>query len=173
MSHYSAVLLFLLVLILALIIFLRFHPKGQQMIHKAVYHFPGMKEIPLALDYSRLCQCLSMGIRSGLPPELYMELANAVVSWPDLRQKLSLTQEKLGKGIGFAEAIEECSAFSDKGASHDFPRHQAGAAEEVWKSFPSAMRRSRLERFPTLFPSWNQQLSSLFPFWWDLFCSLL
>ena len=131
MSHYSAVLLFLLVLILALIIFLRFHPKGQQMIHKAVYHFPGMKEIPLALDYSRLCQCLSMGIRSGLPPELYMELANAVVSWPDLRQKLSLTQEKLGKGIGFAEAIEECQLFQTMELRMISLGIQAGAADEV------------------------------------------
>lgn len=131
MSHYSAVLLFLLVLILALIIFLRFHPKGQQMIHKAVYHFPGMKEIPLALDYSRLCQCLSMGIRSGLPPELYMELANAVVSWPDLRQKLSLTQEKLGKGIGICRSHRRMSAFQTMELRMISLGIQAGAADEV------------------------------------------
>ena len=101
------------------------------MIQKAVYHFPGMKEIPLALDYSRLCQCLSMGIRSGLSPELYMELANAVVSWPDLRQKLSLTQEKLGKGIGFAEAIEECQLFQTMELRMISLGIQAGAADEV------------------------------------------
>ena len=81
LSHYSTAFLVLLAAMIGFILFLVLHPKGQELIRKIVCRFPGMKEIPVNLDYSRLCQCISLGIRSGLSPELCVELAGAVVSF--------------------------------------------------------------------------------------------
>ena len=65
MSRYSIVLIVILLFLIAFIFFLCFHPKGRLMVYRIVYKMPGVKEIPFSLDYSRLCQCISMGIRSG------------------------------------------------------------------------------------------------------------
>ena len=37
-------------------------------------HLPVFREIPVAMDYSRLAQGLSLGLRSGLSPETSLEL---------------------------------------------------------------------------------------------------
>ena len=37
-------------------------------------HLPFFREIPVAMDYSRLAQGLSLGLRSGLSPETSLEL---------------------------------------------------------------------------------------------------
>lgn len=131
LSSYSTVFLVLLAVIVAFIFFLAVHPKGQKLVHKAVYHFPGMKAIPVDLDYSRLCQCISMGIRSGLSPELYMELADAVVSQPEIKEKLHAIQEKLSQGFGFVEAITESGLFKAMDLRLISLGFQAGASDEV------------------------------------------
>ena len=105
LSRYSTAFLVLLVAMIGFILFLVLHPKGQELIRKIVCHFPGTKEIPVNMDYSRLCQCISLGIRSGLSPELCVELAGAVVTQTEIREKLASIQKQLAEGYGFTEAI--------------------------------------------------------------------
>ena len=130
-SRYSTVFLVLLALLVGFLFFLSLHPKGQQLVHKAVYHFPGMKEIPVNLDYSRLCQCISMGIRSGLSPELCVELAGAVVSETEIKEKLSTCQKQLEQGYGFTEAITDSGLFKSMELRLISIGFQAGASDEV------------------------------------------
>lgn len=130
-GHYSTVFLVLLAVIVGFLFFLSLHPKGQQLVHKAIYHFPGMKEIPANLDYSRLCQCISMGIRSGLSPELCVELAGAIVSEPEIKEKLSVCQKQLEQGYGFTEAITESGLFKSMELRLISIGFQAGASDEV------------------------------------------
>ena len=110
-SRYSTVFLILLAIIIGLLFFLAIHPKGQMLVKKMVYLIPGMKEIPITLDYSRLCQCISMGIRSGLSPELYIELAGTVVSQPETKERLTVIQEQLSEGLDLTEAIAKSGLF--------------------------------------------------------------
>lgn len=131
LGRYSAVFLILLAIIIGAVLFFCFHPKGKILVRNAIYHFPGMKEIPLFLDYSRLCQCISMGLRSGLPPELYMELSKAVISRPELCEKLDKAYQLLSQGQGFVESITEAQLFAAMELRMISLGVQAGSADEV------------------------------------------
>ena len=131
LSRYSTVFLVLLAVIAGLLLFLCFHPNGQKMSRKAIYHFPGMKDIPVYLDYSRLSQCISMGLRSGLSPELCMQLAEALISQPEIKEKLSLTEKYLEEGFGFTEAITDSKLFVAMDLRLISLGVQAGAADEI------------------------------------------
>ena len=131
LSHYSTAFLVLLAAMIGFILFLVLHPKGQELIRKIVCLFPGMKEIPVNLDYSRLCQCISLGIRSGLSPELCVELAGAVVSRTEIREKLASIQNQLAEGYGFTEAITESGLFKAMELRLISLGFQAGASDEV------------------------------------------
>ena len=121
----------LLAAMIGFILFLVLHPKGQELIRKIVCRFPGMKEIPVNMDYSRLCQCISLGIRSGLSPELCVELAGAVVSQTETREKLASIQKQLAEGYGFTEAITESGLFKAMELRLISLGFQAGASDEV------------------------------------------
>lgn len=131
LSHYSTAFLVLLAAMIGFILFLVLHPKGQELIRKIVCHFPGIKEIPVNLDYSRLCQCISLGIRSGLSPELCVELAGAVVTQTEIREKLTSIQKQLAEGYGFTEAITESGLFKAMELRLISLGFQAGASDEV------------------------------------------
>ena len=149
LSRYSTAFLILLAAMIGFILFLVLHPKGQELIRKIVCRFPGMKEIPVNLDYSRLCQCISLGIRSGLSPELCVELAGAVVSRTEIREKLAIhwhparagtpaaqgeprsIQNQLAEGYGFTEAITESGLFKAMELRLISLGFQAGASDEV------------------------------------------
>ena len=131
LSHYSTAFLVLLAAMIGFILFLVLQPKGQELIRKIVCLFPGMKEIPVNLDYSRLCQCISLGIRSGLSPELCVELAGAVVSQTETREKLASIQNQLAEGYGFTEAITESGLFKAMELRLISLGFQAGASDEV------------------------------------------
>lgn len=131
LSHYSTAFLILLAAMIGFILFLVLHPKGQELIRKIVCRFPGMKEIPVNLDYSRLCQCISLGIRSGLSPELCVELAGAVVTQTEIREKLASIQKQLAEGYGFTEAITESGLFKAMELRLISLGFQAGASDEV------------------------------------------
>ena len=131
LSRYSTAFLILLAAMIGFILFLVLHPKGQELIRKIVCRFPGMKEIPVNLDYSRLCQCISLGIRSGLSPELCVELAGAVVSQTEIREKLASIQNQLAEGYGFTEAITESGLFKAMELRLISLGFQAGASDEV------------------------------------------
>ena len=131
LSHYSTAFLILLAAMIGFILFLVLHPKGQELIRKIVCRFPGTKEIPVNLDYSRLCQCISLGIRSGLSPELCVELAGAVVTQTEIREKLASIQKQLAEGYGFTEAITESGLFKAMELRLISLGFQAGASDEV------------------------------------------
>ena len=131
LSHYSTAFLVLLAAMIGFILFLVLHPKGQELIRKIVCRFPGTKEIPVHLDYSRLCQCISLGIRSGLSPELCVELAGAVVTQTEIREKLASIQKQLAEGYGFTEAITESGLFKAMELRLISLGFQAGASDEV------------------------------------------
>ena len=145
LSRYSTVFLILLAAIIGFLFFLALHPNGQKLVQKMVYHFPGMKEIPVNLDYSRLCQCISMGIRSGLSPELYIELAETVVSQPEIKEKLTRLQKQLSEGFGLTEAITGSGLFKAMDLRLISLGIHAGTSDEVMEKLSSQYEEQSVE----------------------------
>ena len=73
-SRYSALFLVLAVVLIGCILFFSLTEKGHTLLKKMVTHLPVFREIPVAMDYSRLTQGLSLGLRSGLSPETTLDL---------------------------------------------------------------------------------------------------
>lgn len=150
LGRYSTVLLILLAILIVFILFLCFHPAGRSLTRRMVYQLPGMKKIPMALDYSRLCQCISMGLRSGLPPEICTELAWQVISQPELIQKLKAVQEQLAAGSGFADAITKENLFAPMELRMISLGVQAGAADEVIGNLSKRYEEQSLESISSI-----------------------
>ena len=106
-SHYSAVFLILA----AVLIGFSLTEKGRSSLRKLVTHLPIFREIPVAMDYSRLAQGLSLGLRSGLSPETSLELTKALLSQPELLTKLQKTSDLLKEGEAFSEALTKSGLF--------------------------------------------------------------
>ena len=111
-SRYSAVFLILAVLLIGCILFFSLTEKGHAKLRKLVTHLPVFCEIPVAMDYSRLAQGLSLGLRSGLSPETSLELTEAMLTQPEILEKLRKTSELLNNGEAFSKALTESELFS-------------------------------------------------------------
>ncbi len=115
-----------------------------------------------------------MGIRSGLSPELYMELANAVVSRPDLFVRSFPHPEKLGKGIDLQKPSKNVSFFQTMELRMISLGIQAGAADEVMEKFSQRYKEKSLgtvSHIVSIHP--EPTIVIALSFWWDSFCSLL
>lgn len=110
-SHYSAVFLILAAVLIGFILFFSLTEKGRSSLRKLVTHLPIFREIPVAIDYSRLAQGLSLGLRSGLSPETSLELTKALLSQPELLTKLQKTSDLLKEGEAFSEALTKSGLF--------------------------------------------------------------
>lgn len=111
LQRYSFVFIFLLVLVLAGIGFLIFHPKGKQTFNQFILRLPHFQKIPASMDYSRLSQGISMGLRSGLGPEDSMEMAQELITVPHVKQELAKAAEMIREGTSFAKALTGSGLF--------------------------------------------------------------
>ena len=74
-------------------------------------HLPFFREIPVAMDYSRLTQGLSLGLRSGLSPETSLELTKDLISQPVTLERLRKASSILDSGETFSKALTESGLF--------------------------------------------------------------
>ena len=103
-SRYSSIfLIFAVALILT--------EKGHSQLRKMVIHLPFFREIPVAMDYSRLAQGLSLGLRSGLSPETSLELTKDLISQPVILERLRKASSILDSGETFSRALTESGLF--------------------------------------------------------------
>lgn len=126
-----SVLFILLVFLAGSAVYLCVHPKGKQLRTRLISKIPGFRKIAQALDYSRFCQCMSMGIRSGLSPELYTELASAVVTDEQFSEKLKNIQQLLADGAAFFDALKQIPLFTPMEQRMVSLGFQTGSADEV------------------------------------------
>ena len=101
LSNYSGIFLILVVLLVGLILFLSLSEKGHIYLRNAAYHLPVFRDIPLAADYGRLAQGLSLGLKSGLTPDTSLELSADMVSHPLILKRLEETGHLLEEGTPF------------------------------------------------------------------------
>ena len=110
LSNYSGIFLILVVLLVGLILFLSLSEKGHIYLRNTAYHLPVFRDIPLAADYGRLAQGLSLGLKSGLTPDTSLELSAEMVSHPLILKRLEETGHLLEEGTPFSVGFQSGSA---------------------------------------------------------------
>ena len=119
LSNYSGIFLLLVVLLIALILFLSLSEKGHTYLRNAAYHLPVFRDIPLAADYGRLAQGLSLGLKSGLTPDTSLELSAEMVS------------HLLEEGTPFYQALTDSKLFTGMEGRLISVGFQSGSADEA------------------------------------------
>ena len=111
MNGVSRGLLNLAVALIGCILFFSLTENGHSQLRKIVIHLPFFREIPVAMDYSRLTQGLSLGLRSGLSPETSLELTKDLISQPVILERLRKASSILDSGETFSRALTESGLF--------------------------------------------------------------
>ena len=131
LSNYSGIFLILVVLLFGLILFLSLSEKGHIYLRNAAYHLPVFRDIPLAADYGRLAQGLSLGLKSGLTPDTSLELSAEMVSHPLILKRLEETGHLLEEGTPFYQALTDSKLFTGMEGRLISVGFQSGSADEA------------------------------------------
>lgn len=143
-SRYSAVLLILVLLILAGIAVLFFTEKGRSRLRLISGRLPYIKEIAVSTDYARLTQAIAMGIHSGLDHIITLEMAQNLLSQPDIKEKTARACKLLEEGTLFEDALSESALFEGTNARLITVGLHAGAADEVMNRLAKRYREASL-----------------------------
>ena len=63
------------------------------------------------MDYSRLAQGLSLGLKSGLSPETTLELTRSLLTQPEILDRLKKASVLLDEGEAFSRTLTESGLF--------------------------------------------------------------
>ena len=132
-SQYSRIFLILLLALLILLLFFGCHPKGRLILYRTVSKLPFLREIPVSLDYGRLTQGISLGLRSGLDPLTSLELADSLIMQTPVKERLQKALLLLNEGNSFISALTDSELFHGMDARLISIGFQTGAADEVMK----------------------------------------
>ena len=136
-TRYSAFFLILAALLIGCILFLCLNKKGQQTLAKIVLHLPVLRDIPVALDYSRMTQGLALGQKSGLTPETSLVLATQMISHPLVLERLQKAADLLNTGCSFSDALKESGLFGGMEIRLIVVAFQSGTADEAFADLSS------------------------------------
>ena len=130
-SRYFAVLMILILVAIAGVVTLFFTEKGRSCLHQLSFKLPYIREISISADYARLTQAIAMGIHSGLDHVVTLEMAQDLLSHPDIRKKTEKACNLLENGVLFEDALSESGLFEGLNARLITVGLRAGAADEV------------------------------------------
>ena len=136
-TRYSAFFLILAVILIGCILFLCLNKKGQQMLAKIVLHLPVLRDIPVALDYSRMTHGLALGQKSGLAPETSLALAEQLISHPLVLERLQKAADLLNTGYAFSDALKESGLFGGMEIRLIVVAFQSGTADDAFADLSS------------------------------------
>lgn len=143
-SRYSAVLLVIVLVILAGFAALFFTEKGRLRLQRLSRRLPYIKEISVSADYARLTQAIAMGIHSGLDHVVTLEMAQNLISHPDIKEKTLKARKLLEDGTLFEDALSESGLFEGMNARLITVGLHAGAADEVMNRLAERYREASL-----------------------------
>ena len=143
-SRYSAVLLILILIITAGFSSLFFTEKGRFYLRRLSGRLPCIKDIPISADYARLTQAIAMGIHSGLDHVVTLEMAQKLLSHPNIRKKAEKAQKLLEDGVIFEDALSESGLFEGLNARLITVGLRTGTADEVMSKLAIRYREMAL-----------------------------
>ena len=112
-----------------------------------------------------------MGIHSGLDHVVTLEMAQKLLSHPNIRKKAEKAQKLLEDGVIFEDALSESGLFEGLNARLITVGLRTGTADEVMSKL--AIRYREMALTITFFLSQNLPSLSSFLSWSDWFFSLL
>ena len=127
----SAVFIALIAVVIGLILYFVLVPKGKAQMESLFMKLPHFKAIPISMDYSRLAQGISMGLRSGMRPEDSLEMASKLISVPSVKKSIALAMEKLEDGQSFTDSLLDINLFTGMEARLVTIGFQSGAGDDV------------------------------------------
>ena len=130
-SRYFSVLMILILVVIAGVVALFFTEKGRSCLRQLSVKLPYIREISISADYARLTQAIAMGIHSGLDHVVTLEMAQDLLSHPDIRKKAEKACNLLENGVLFEDALSESGLFEGLNARLITVGLRAGAADEV------------------------------------------
>ncbi len=134
MQRYSFVFITFFVVLLAGIAFLLFTAKGKEVFNKIILKLPHFQKIPAAMDYSRLAQGISMGLRSGLGQEQSMDMAQELISVPHVKAQLAQATEMIREGESFSKSLNSSGLFGGMEARLISIGFTTGSGDEVMQN---------------------------------------
>lgn len=143
-SHYSALLLGILLILIVTGIVLYFTPKGRIWSQHLFLKLPHTKKIWEAANYARLTQAIAMGIHSGLDPVLTLELAQNLLSHPQLKEKTNHACHLLDEHMSFEEALSSSALFEGTNAHLITIGFRSGSSDEVMNTLSMRYRERAL-----------------------------
>ena len=105
---------------------------------------PCIKDIPISADYARLTQAIAMGIHSGLDHVVTLEMAQKLLSHPNIREKAEKAQKLLEDGVIFEDALSESGLFEGLNARLITVGLRTGTADEVMSKLAIRYREMAL-----------------------------
>ncbi|MGI6069638.1 MAG: type II secretion system F family protein [Blautia sp.] len=145
-SRYSAAFLAAAAVIIAVILFFCLTSKGKSLLRKGISRIPGLRQIPLAMDYGRLTHGIALGIRSGLGPEASLKFAQMLIEDPRILGRAKQADQQLKEGELFSSAITKSGLFQGLEARMISVGFHTGAADEVMLRLTDRYRESSLAR---------------------------
>ncbi|MBR2527396.1 MAG: type II secretion system F family protein [Blautia sp.] len=146
LERYSFVFLILLAALIGLTVFLILHPKGRALLSRTVQRLPFFREIPTSLDFSRLAQGISMGLRSGLDPEESMEMAAKLISTPSIIEHLEKAVTLLREGESFSNSLTASELFTGMEARLISIGFASGSGDDVMQKLSARYQEDSIAR---------------------------
>ena len=87
-----------------------------------------------------MTQGIALGLRSGLGPEISLELADSLITHSEVKAKLAHALELLRTGNTFCDSLTESQLFNGMDARLISIGFHAGAADEVMKRLSDRYR---------------------------------
>ena len=130
-SRYSFVFLILVAVLIGCVLFFCFNDNGRKKLSEIARRLPGLRDIPVALDYSRLSQGLSVGLKSGLSPETSISLAMEMISHPLVKEHVKKVSDLMEQGEPFSLSLTESGLFCGMEGRLLSVAFQSGTADEA------------------------------------------
>jgi type IV pilus assembly protein PilC len=145
-SRYSIVFLVILALLIGVIVFITFTPKGRTLFQNCLLHLPRLKEIPAAIDYSRLTQSMALALKSGLGPEYSLSAARLLVGTPQVTASLEKAISELSQGAMFSDALVQSGLFQGVDAQMIRIGFTTGYMDDVMKNLTRRYQEAAAEK---------------------------
>jgi type IV pilus assembly protein PilC len=145
-SRYSIVFLVVLALLICVILFITFTQKGRTFFQNCLLHLPYLKEIPVAIDYSRLTQSMALALKSGLGPEYSLSAARLLVGTPQILASLTQAIEELSRGAMFTDALVQSGLFQGVDAQMIRIGFTTGYMDDVMKNLTRRYQESTAQK---------------------------
>ena len=137
---YSVTLVFLLIALIAVILYFALTPQGKKALRSIGYKLPFTRSIFEEIAACRYANALALTLRSGLNPERSMELVNSVNEDEYFKAKLDVCSQLVSDGVDVPKALHQSGIFSGMYSKMVTAGDKSGALDQVMSQIADRYR---------------------------------